>query len=243
MQQAVDKQRVAFFNEKFPAGLLGCFGVAAGGRGRRGGGDAEIAGNGDGARHVVGVADDDDAVDFVFLDEQSGVDEVLVGVFGAGFVDDVVAGNALFDGEFSGDFAFAGVAFFARAAGEDEFFHALGLIQGDGVVDALAEHGRGFVAPCGGAKHHGGIGAFGQRGGGVGVLIDLPCAPCLQGENAEDAEEKAVAQIAQGGFLRHGGLNGPGGFSGCASWHRQPENRGWAGWRMMADAALAGFGN
>ena len=44
MQQAVDKQRVAFFNEKFPAGLLGCFGVAAGGRGRRGGGDAEVAG-------------------------------------------------------------------------------------------------------------------------------------------------------------------------------------------------------
>ena len=243
MQQAVDKQRVAFFNEKFPAGLLGCFGVAAGGRGRRGGGDAEIAGDGDGARHVVGVADDDDAVDFVFLDEQSGVDEVLVGVFGAGFVEDVVAGNALFDGEFSGDFAFAGVAFFARAAGEDEFFHAFGLIQGDGVVDALAEHGRGGVAPCGCAEYYGGIGVLGQRGGGVGVLIDLPCAPCLQGEDAEDAEEKSVAQIAQGGFLRHGGLNGPGGFSGCASWHRQPENRGLAGCRMMADAALAGFGN
>ena len=140
MQQAVDKQRVAFFNEKFPAGLLGCFGVAAGGRGRRGGGDAEIAGNGDGARHVVGVADDDDAVDFMFLDEQSGVDEVLVGVFGAGFVEDVVAGNALFDGEFAGDFAFAGVAFFARAAGEDEFFHALGLMRSRNTGEGLSPH-------------------------------------------------------------------------------------------------------
>ena len=188
MQQAVDKQRVAFFNEKFPAGLLGCFGVAAGGRGRRGGGDAEIAGNGDGARHVVGVADDDDAVDFVFLDEQSGVDEVLVGVFGAGFVEDVVAGNALFDGEFAGDFAFAGIAFFAGAAGEDEFLNAFGLIKGDGVVDAFAKHGGGFVAPRRCAQYDGGIGVFGQLGGLRGVLVHLPCTPCLQGENAEDAE-------------------------------------------------------
>ena len=138
-------------------------------------------GDGDGARHVVGVADDDDVVQLVFLHQQSGVNKVLIGVFGAGFVDDVVAGDALFDGEFAGDFAFAGVAFFARAACEDEFFYALGLIQRDGVVDAFAEHRRWFIAPCGRAEYYGGIGVFGQLGGGVGVLIDLPC---LQGENA-----------------------------------------------------------
>ena len=150
--------------------------------------DAEVLGDGDGARHVVGIAHDDNAVELVFLNEQAGIGEILIGVFGAGFVENVVAGDALFDGEFAGDFAFAGIAFFAGAAGEDEFFNAFGLVEGDGVVDAFAKHGGRLVAPRRCAQYDGGIGVFGQLGGLRGVLVHLPCAPCLQGENAKDAE-------------------------------------------------------
>ena len=167
-------------------------------RGRRGGDvgfDVEVGGDFEGAGEVVGVADDDDASDALGAQYRADVADVFVGVARGVFKEDVVRGYALFEGVAPTDFGFGHVAFFGCSAGENDFFDAVALVEGDGVVDAFAEDGRGPFVPCGGAEHEGGIGADMTRQRLRAGVVHLPCALAEYAEYQQDTQAYAAKEV------------------------------------------------
>ena len=238
---AVEEEGVAFLEQEFVF-----FFALVEPRGRRGGDvgfDVEVGGDFEGAGEVVGVANDDDASDAFGAQYRADVADVFVGVARGIFKEDVVRGYALLEGVAPTDFGFGHVAFFGCSAGENDFFDAVALVEGDGVVDAFAEDGRRPFVPRGGAEHEGGIGADMTGQGLRAGVVHLPCALAEYAEYQQDtqayAAKKVVAQaVAAAEQGNHVGTAfprfSPTGlrcFRAVCRWRLCPV---WSGWGVQA---------
>ena len=155
------------------------------------------------------VGDDDDVVEIVFAGDGGEAMDLLLGVNGAGFGDDVGEGNAVGEEVVAAYAAFgvAGVFVGAAAEGDDERGD-LFAVEFDGVVEAGVEDGRGMAGVLGCAEDGDGVGWLGVvlAGDGVDLLVD-PDAPD-GGDKKEKREEATEEETAGGASATQIGLTG-----------------------------------
>ncbi len=145
------------------------------------------------------VGDDDDVVKVVLAGDGGESVDLLFGIDGAGFGDDVAEGNAVGEEVVAADAAFGVAGVFVAAAAEcDDKWGDLFAIELDGVVEAGVKDGGWMAGVLGCTEDGDGVGRLGVVLGRQGVdLVVNPDAP--SGRDEKQQREHATKDESAGG--------------------------------------------
>jgi len=114
----------------------------------------QVGGDGHGAFHVEGRADDEEGVEVLGHGRFSRILQVFQGVGGSGLAQNGFRRHAVRQRILRRNIGLGGFAGAALPAGEDQVTHGSGLVQANGVVDALAQDRRRPLTKYRRAQHN-----------------------------------------------------------------------------------------